>query len=661
MGGAITTTTAPPQADRIGAKALRRVLQVIGVGEPADIAELGAGSGWGLLAHVCLTASVGLLLIAIAQAGGWHNSPWSETTYWIGTAAIMLPAATRIAWPRVARRERLGLVLLLGLALYAVKILYSPIRFAHFDEFLHWATAIDIMDRQHLFTSNSLLPISPLYPALEILTTALANLSGMSIFASGMLLLAVGRVVFLSAMFLLFEGMTRSSRVAALACAVFMAGSNFSLFEAQFAYESLAFVLLALVLLTDAQMKAAHETAERSAGAGLWPVAALLLLALAATHHLTAYFAALFFTLLAVLEALHPRSPDVRRRVAFALLSVLAAFGWSSAMGNPTAGYVGPVFEQGFQELYRLLSAHGPARVPFVGEDGIGMPRWQRGTALTAMVLVCVGLVTGFFRALAVANLRLLVADGRRWKIAAPGFDSAAVLLTLLTLAFPLSVLLRLTKSGWEIGSRLETYAYLGIGLVVAVAIAVFWQGPSQSRARAAGVAAAMAIMLMGGAILGWAPFAVASRYKVSADSLSIEPVGIDAAEWTRRWLGSGNRFATDRINRLLLATYGRQIPVTTLQSGIDTSHVLFAAKIASDQLDAIHYAGIDYLLVDMRLTSALPTLGVYFEGGEDADIHASPPAASALLKFNALRQVGRPFDNGMMVIYDVRSLHAPH
>ena len=70
------------------------------------------------------------------------------------------------------------LVILLGLALYAVKVLHSPTGFTHFDEFLHWRSALDVVERQRLFVPNSLLPISPHYPGLEIVTLApLTNLA----------------------------------------------------------------------------------------------------------------------------------------------------------------------------------------------------------------------------------------------------------------------------------------------------------------------------------------------------------------------------------------------------------------------------------------------------------------------------------------------------
>lgn len=66
---------------------------------------------------------------------------------------------------------------------------------------------------------------------------------------------------------------------------------------------------------------------------------------------------------------------------------------------------------------------------------------------------------------------------------------------------------------------------------------------------------------------------------------------------------------------------------------------------------------GVDYVMVDLRLTTAMPGVGVYFDGGDaDKDLR-SPPQPRYLLKFNAHPMIGRLFDNGHHIIYDVRRL----
>ena len=613
-------------------------------GEPIPFQSL----GW--IAYASLTASVGLMLAAQAQIAGMHNGAYSLALYWGGTAAIAFPAALRIAWPYTPPRESLVLILIMGMGLYGVKILHSPLHFSEYDEFLHWNTALNIMEEQHLFGANSLLPISPLYPGLEIVATALSNLSGLSIFACGLLVIGIGKVIFLSALFFIAEALTGSPRVAALACIVFMSNANFSTFHATFAYESLAYVLMALTILTALRLASDDPYPKLHLLTG-----AAFAIVLAVTHHLTSYLTTAFLAAFTLLKSMEKRpAKGVALLALLAGVSLTAGAAWWRFTGGTGSGYLGPVLQQGFEEFFALLTSPGHARAPFQGADGAQQPLLSRYTAIASYLIICLGLCTGFFRSLSLAG----------GAIQRPGFritwtNSGLVLFTLLTLLYPFSILLRLTQSGWEIGNRLGTFASLGVCIVVAIAIAGLWQGRSSSRLRTAAIASILTIMVLGGGIVGWGANAVNYPYRVSADARSVEPLGIGAAEWSRLWLGPGQRFATDRINQLLLATYGRQIAITSLQTKAGISGILFAKELTSEEVNVIKETATGYVMIDLRLTTALPTHGVYVDSGEIPEVHRIPPEPAALLKFDKLRGVSRPFDNGATIIYDVRSLYA--
>ncbi|MGO6900475.1 hypothetical protein ACCS96_08195, partial [Rhizobium ruizarguesonis] len=219
------------------------------------------------------------------------------------------------------------------------------------------------------------------------------------------------------------------------------------------------------------------------------------------------------------------------------------------------------------------------------------------------------------------------------------------------------SIIFRLTRSGWEIGNRIGSLSFLGVAIVVAVAVAAFWHGTSRGWLRATALAAAATTVLIAGVISSEGPrILVPAGYEVSADSSSIEPMGISAARWTRRWLG-GQHFAADRINRLLLSTYGRQRVSTTLESGQDTSMAITAADLGPMERKLLIDSGVGFVMVDLRLTTGLPGVGVYFDGGAQDRNHTVPLQSSSLLKFNSEPDVDRTFDNGFMVIFDVGRL----
>src|SRR5262245_57279924 len=219
---------------------------ILGLVRPRRLELTAAESGWGLLPELSLGAAAVLLFTVLATgiAPVSHNTV--QSLFWGGVWLLLLPTSLRLAWPFVSRWERIGLLILATVALYALKVLGEPTGFRDFDEFLHWRTAQDMLATGQLFTPNPLLPISPAYPALEIVTTALVKMTGLSIFATAVVLIGLLRVLFICTLFLLFEQILHSTRLSALACVIYMSNWNYALFDASFAYESLGIVLLVM-------------------------------------------------------------------------------------------------------------------------------------------------------------------------------------------------------------------------------------------------------------------------------------------------------------------------------------------------------------------------------------------------------------------------------
>src|SRR5690242_18490500 len=81
---------------------------------------------WGWLPALSLLCACGVLLVALAHQSARYDAPWAQPLYWLGLVVLFTPPATRLIMPGVARREAIGLVLFLGLALYCSKLLQSP-------------------------------------------------------------------------------------------------------------------------------------------------------------------------------------------------------------------------------------------------------------------------------------------------------------------------------------------------------------------------------------------------------------------------------------------------------------------------------------------------------------------------------------------------------
>jgi hypothetical protein len=61
---------------------------------------------------------------------------------------------------------------------------------------------------------------------------------------------------------------------------------------------------------------------------------------------------------------------------------------------------------------------------------------------------------------------------------------------------------------------------------------------------------------------------------------------------------------------------------------------------------------------VDLRLTTALPLVGYYYEQGEPGSFHRTTPMnVHDLTKFDTIPHINRLFDSGNIVIYDTKDI----
>ena len=604
---------------------------------------------------LCLSVSVGLFVLVLGHFAGLHNSPDAPAIFWPGVVLMLLPII-RIADVKVARSERIILLILVAEAILLQAIFYEANGFTEFDEMLHWMSANDILYRRKLFLSNALLPIAPYYPALEIVTTALANLAHITVVSAGHLLLMVIRAILIVGLFLFFEKLSDSSRLAAIAAVLYMCAATFPVFESGFAYESLGLPLCVLIGLVELQISRSGRG--RSIRALILP--GTLLATLAVSHHVSSLWMSGYLIALMVIEAFRRKEQADTRAAGWLLmgiviLGVVFPVVWMTVRGSALVDYLGPMIDSASKSFYAKISGKSPPREMFVGEDGVAQPLTIQFAAITMILLIAVGLATGFFRSLCLSIGTSVAGWSRlRWIIRREWLDSRIILLTLAAFGFPVSVALRLTGAGWEIGHRMSSFVFIGVSFVVAVTIVHFWQA-RPNRWNRIGVSAVLVLMVLGNIMLGWGYLAIHAPYKVGADPGSIEPMGIATAQWTKQWLGPGQRFAADRVNRTLLATYGDQ-DVGTSMVGIDISRTIFNKKIDADALYPIRRGKIHYLLVDLRLTTALPVLGQYYESWENSGGH--PPSPSVMLKFDYEQNIGRNYDDGYIVIYDVSRLY---
>src|SRR3954453_10802983 len=341
---------------------------------------------------IALLAALGVAIVSVANA--LSRATLTETTliYWAGLLLIALPIFYKLSSKEPSYRERLVLILLLGAALYGVKVVHDGIFFSFTDEFVHAFNAERIAETHHLYHFNSLIPTTAHYPGLEGATSALMMLTGLSSYGAGTILVGVARLTFMAALFFLFARLSGSARGAGLGVAIYTGSSNFLYWGAQFSYESLALPLMIVVLM--AVVERDGGSLERRTP---WTVLIVLgILAITITHHLTSYGLALILIALAVLY----RVMKIKRPNPWplALLAIGTAVGWLLVAARNTVGYLFPVLGDAVQAILNTASGEAPPRTLFhqssdVAEEVGVTPLPARALALLAVLILLVAMV----------------------------------------------------------------------------------------------------------------------------------------------------------------------------------------------------------------------------------------------------------------------------
>jgi hypothetical protein len=601
---------------------------------------------WGRLPYVAAIAGVSLVLIATADTGARFGAEWSEFVFWIGVLGLFLPGAIRIVLPATSRVERIGCVIIIGGGTYLLKVLYSPVQFVFGDEFSHLRTAQDILLSGHLFSPNPLLIVSPFYPGLELATTALVNLTGLSLYGAGLIVVGVARLILCLSLFLLAERITGSTRIGGLAVVLYAANPNFAFWSAQYAYESLS-LPIAVFLLYLAARRARETVRQRSFEIAL----AITLFALVVIHHLTSYaMCAVLIAWMAVSFVLNrlghriswfhlrfPNADTFRPPVRVALAGIVWSVTWLVVVAPATFRYLDPVIGGAMHNVLQIVIGERSIKPFFRGDPSLVSPVWERVIA---------------FGAVGALSLTLLVALARYFSRmhAWPRFRTSSLALTFALAAalyYPAQVL-RLSGTASEISNRSGEFLYLPMGILLAAAIGYFWLGRRSNRRRVVPAVAFATLLFAAGVIIGMPRWArMPGPYLVSGDTRAIQSESLALGSWFPEMFGTGNAVVADTTNQLVLGSYGDQ----NMLHGL--SFIYFSPELDARDRAEIQTAGTQFIVVDQRMTLMLPVGGYYYEVGEPgAGHHTAPITIGQLTKFESLPGARQVFDSGDIAIY---------
>jgi hypothetical protein len=590
----------------------------------------------GRLPEVFFGGSLGLLLVALAFSNALAETAWVYLFYWLGLLLLILPVAFRLFSKAVSRHERISLLVFLGLGFYLVKVMHSPFMFTYSDEFLHFRNADNILQSRALFGVNSILPVSAYYPGLEIITTAVAFISGLNIFSSGLLVIGVARLIIILSLFLLFEQVSGSSRIAGLAVLLYTANSNFLYWSAQFSYESLSLPLGILVLFALAKR---GRTSDQHIKRGLTLVMLLLITAIIITHHVTSYALVFFFFVLSIVYSLLQFSRKRKYPNTWGLTMITAGFilSWLLFVAFPTKNYLYQIFKHAFTSVFQLFTGEDTGRALFTSATGTVAPVWERLVGISSVLLTILGIPAG------------LIAIWIRKRL-----NPFTIVLACAASLYFVTLGLRFTGAGWEIANRTSEFLFIGIAFLIAFGFAILRLKFPKKRSLSFVFGGYAAILFMGGVIAGWPPpLRLSQPLLIAVNGATLRPPGLNASDWILAMHGPDNDVVAPPSDALLLLAYGRQQALTgkiySIQDLLTNQHTL------EWQTKILQKVQVHYLVMDRRQISWDGMLGLYF-----TPFTASPTTRPDLFPpeiftmFDGQAQIPRIFDNGSIVIYDV-------
>jgi hypothetical protein len=555
-----------------------------------------------------------------------------DLIFWAG----MVIAYLAVAWRAISGRHTLPWLALLGLFTVLPKFAMSPNGPVYFDETAHFALLQNVISSGKLFQFTPLLPIGTFYPGLEGTTAAIHWLTGLSPWDSALALIAVVHCLLLVQIWYIARALSVSPRWAAAAALVYAANPSFLYEDVQFAYESMAILLMLTIIRLYTEALAAERSSrpgwQQSLSTSL--LITLLSFGCVVTHHLTSLIG--IIALLAGAFALKPMSGFADRKGGWRRLFVRwtpvlmlgLCFGlWVAFIAPKTIPYLFPHVSLPVSQLLALVGiGHARAgdtlRTLFSNSTA---PGYERVAAIAAPILIALALLLAAIRWVWKSRLR----SNFLWSF-------------LLAAAYLVSLPLTLVAEGAAGAHRTWASTFVGVSLLPAALVVLYEierRRPWLKRTAIAIGGASLVVLLVGNTAAGTpTDYRFPGPYKFGSDTLSVTPETLSLAHWVQTHLGPGARVVTDRYTALALT--GHAEAVTPLQvPGLPIAGIWYNRRPPAPSLMyTLEHQRDDYLAIDLRDTQHAATEAPLFVAGEPALVPAQNMARLAHWPWLTLR-----------------------
>jgi len=547
-----------------------------------------------------LTAAVLVAVGAVLVVWAYRKAPNEQIQsydpiFWAG----MVLAYLAVAWRAVSGRHAVLWLGLLGLFTLLPKFWMSPTGPIYYDETAHYALLRNIVSAHSLFQRTPLLPIGTYYPGMEGVAAAIHWLTGLSPWVSALTLIAAAHCLLPVQIYYIARALPVPHRWAAVAGLVYAVNPSFIYEDVQFAYESLAILLMLTILRLYVEALAAERSGGRTWIQSLLTslLIAVISIGCVVTHHLTS-LAGIGLLLVGAL-VLKPvtgfadREGGGRRlfvRWTPVLTLAMCFVLWVAFVAPSTVSYLLPLVAQPAHELLSVVglakSTSGDALRTLFSRSGT--PGYERFAAFAAPVLIAVGFLCAGIRWLRKRPLR----GNLLWPL---------VVVAVYLVSVPVTV----TAQGTAGAHRSWASTYVGVALLPA-ALAILFELDRRrqwiKRVAAAGGAVVLVVLLVGNVTAGTpVDYRFPGPYEFGSDTRSVTPETLRMAQWVLTHLGSGARVVTDENTALALTTHADA--VTPRQTpDLPIAEIWYDRRPPLPSLmHALEQDRVDYIVVDIR------------------------------------------------------------
>ncbi|MEZ0067183.1 glycosyltransferase involved in cell wall biosynthesis [Streptacidiphilus sp. MAP12-20] len=576
---------------------------------PDQRPRFGSPAAWLVL---WTTATGGAVLVALSFSLAAASSTGTAhfAVFWLGMVVFFVPAVVVTTARHVSDKVRIVWMLGYGIVSFVPKLLRDPSQPLFHDEIAHWRQTTNMAADGKLFQPSALIHIIDRFPGLHLVTASISDATGMTVWQSALVLMLVAHILALFGAFMIGDSLFGSMRAGAVVALLYSLNPSFMYFDTQFAYESLAMPLLIWCVACLAKVHRAEGRGERVG----WSVAAALLgLGVLPTHHLAAAVLVLLLLMAAAITWAAARRGAVPRATAAATTGVAltiggAAAAWLALAAPGTFAYLSPYLRSGSSQLLHLFSgSQSGARVPF--QAGAG-PFYERLAAFTVPVLALV---------LAVLAIRQWWRTARTERRAEP----LRLALGLFGLLYFPALPFILAQAGAEGARRSWGFTYIGLAVLVAPIVLAGLDRLSRLTVRASTSVGLAATLLACDALMGNVAAGLNADYRFpgpfvfGSDARSSTAELASMSQWIGRNLGSGVRVVSDRYTGLSLVRDAGALPAAPSTGFATYDLYVNSGPPSAFLVQELSSSNYTYLVIDERLATQSPQLGVIFEPDE--------------------------------------------